>query len=235
MPVRNVGTPRKHVKRPVGNIGESKKPFSRTVRNVGKARQSRKPFTWPVGKSLVIFTRPVRNVFSAQAKVFVRKAELDAKDSRAAGAKAEVKERARRRCSSAASKVVSLLMQQRGTLLKASKAKQATVVAADASVSHAETNVNTSKAVPPQNSRSGSSDPATPMLLARPASGGFCAEVTCSLSLSTDLLPHHRKDFHFKQKPHVPAELVQKINHLLLQHFDLQLQLVDRHDLQRRQ
>ena len=74
MPVRNVGTPRKHVKRPVGNIGESKKPFSRTVRNVGKARQSRKPFTWPVGKTLVFFTRPVRNVFSAQAKVFVRKA-----------------------------------------------------------------------------------------------------------------------------------------------------------------
>ena len=67
----------------------------------------------------------------------MRKAELDAKDSRAAGAKAEVKERARRRCSSAASKVVSLLMQQRGTLLKASKAKQAAVVAADASVSHA--------------------------------------------------------------------------------------------------
>ena len=99
--------------------------------------------------------------FSAQARVFVRKAELDAKDSRAAGAKAEVKERARRRCSSAASKVVSLLMQQRGTLLKASKAKQAAVVAADASVSHAGTNMNTRKAVPPQNSRSGSSDPAS--------------------------------------------------------------------------
>lgn len=138
--------------------------------------------------------------FSAQARVFVRKAELDAKDSRAAGAKAEVKERARRRCSSAASKVVSLLMQQRGTLLKASKAKQAAVVAADASVSHAGTNMNTRKAVPPSE-------------LPERFVGSSELSPSGSLSLSTDLLPHHRKDFHFKQKPHVPAELVQKINH----------------------